>query len=244
MSGGLYSTSWLKARSVTRLRTAFSSHIFKTFRDHITPLVNLFPWLTVLRMKKFFLYARLSLTSSRSLFYCWPSSRSLWALSPPKNQGLGYRDCRELFKGGSIHPPHHDWLVCNGLPPLSHPHWSIFSSWLSNSHPDRCPCHRGYPFIWHSTLRLHWPGLICLPLLKSLCQSITALHPLNVPIVPQLLHQRWSSVTAHAALVPPVWTIRSPAARFLLQSTLQLTTHDTGFHYNSLIKASEFVVVW
>lgn len=77
MSGGLYSTSWLKARPVTRLHMAFSSHISKTIRDHITLLVNLFPWLTVLRMKKFFPYAKLSLTSSRNLFYCWPSSRNL-----------------------------------------------------------------------------------------------------------------------------------------------------------------------
>lgn len=228
--------------SATRLFSAFSTHILEIFREHTASLVNLFQWLTVLRVIFFFLYTKLSLTDSRNLFDCWPSSRSP-AWSPPENHHLRYRDFHELFKEGYIHPSHHEWLVWNVLPPWWHSLTSLLDydpqtlTQLVASHTED---------IHSSDTLLHikanpWPGLLHVLLLKSLCPSTTALQPHNSPIMPELLLQRWSSMTAYTALFPPAWPINFLATTFLLQSILQYTSVIFYRVSLQLIKALGFV---
>lgn len=145
------------------------------------------------------------------------------------------------LKGGSIHP-----LTMTGRSAMHYHHNDTLTDLSSHPDPQTLTQPVAHPTedTHSSDTLLHIkanprPGPVCLPLLKSLCPSITALCPHSSPVMTQLFQQRWSSVTAHTALVPPAWPIHSLATTFLFQCTLQFTTRviSVGFHYNSLIKA-------
>lgn len=109
-----------------------------------------------------------------------------------------------------------------------------FSSWSSNPHqPDA-----HLPELRHSSkLFLH---IQAAPPKEH--ASIHPLLPHNSPTTCQLFQQFWSSGTTYAALVPPVWSITSLAAKFFTWK------HSLVYHLcyflNKSLKSWEFVAEW